>query len=171
MVRSLVVILVPLLIITVVATRNLDDYPVDEVDWRPVLTKARAEAPYPVLAPSRLPKTWRATRVEWVPEGKPYLNGEPSARNLWLLGFLSPDKVYVGLVQGDLAADRLVEDTTREGRADGQSRLAETTWERRLSADERTRSLVWRRAEVTTIVSGDTSYEALEAYASTLSAD
>ena len=38
------------------------------------------------------------------------------------------------------------------------------------SDDERTRSLVWSTPEVTTIVVGDTTYEALEAFAGTLSA-
>ena len=42
-------------------------------------------------------------------------------------------------------------------------------WQRMVSSDGRTRSLVLREPEVTTIVSGDLHYAALEAYASTLS--
>jgi hypothetical protein len=38
-----------------------------------------------------------------------------------------------------------------------------------ISPDERTRSLVLRESSATTIVSADLPYEALEAYASTLS--
>ena len=105
MIRSLAVILIPLVIITVLFTDLPKDAQVSEVDWTPVLTTAREEAPFPVLAPTNLPDGWRATRVSWVNEGEPVLNGDPSVRNQWQLGFLSPDDVYLGLVQGDLRPD------------------------------------------------------------------
>jgi hypothetical protein len=170
MVRSLLVILVPILIISFVFTRLPDDHPVEEVDWRPVLTRARAEAPYPVVAPTGLPAQWRPTRVTWVKQGAPYLNGQASVRNFWELGFLNPDDIYVAVSQGDLQADDFVKDQSREGAADGESRVAGGTWRRLVSSDDRTRSLVLTQPQVTTVVSGDVPYEALEAYATTLSA-
>jgi hypothetical protein len=169
MLRSLLVILIPILIISFVFTRLPDDHPVDVVDWRPVLTRARAEAPYPVLAPTSLPQEWRPTRVTWVKKGAPYLNGEVSVRNVWELGFLNPDDTYVALSQGDLEADDFVKDRSREGGVDGESRVAGQTWSRLVSPDDRTRSLVLSQPEVTTVVSGDVAYEALEAFAATLS--
>lgn len=169
LVRSLVVIIVPLLVITFFFTRNLGDHPVEEVDWRPVLAQARSEAPYAVLAPVNLPPGWRPVQVTWVKVGEPYLNGDPSARNLWTLGFLTTDDVFIGLAQGDLQADQLVKDQTRAGTADGQSVVAGRTWQRLVSPDGRTRSLVDPTAKVTTVVSGDLSYEALETYAGILS--
>ena len=168
MVRSLLVILIPVLVVSFLFTRTPDG-PVEVVDWRPVLTRARAEAPYPVRAPASLPGEWRPTRVTWVKEGEPYLNGEASVRNFWELGFLNPDDVYVAVSQGDLEADDFVKDRSREGLADGESQVAGGTWRRLVSPDERTRSLVLTQPEVTTVVSGDVPYEALEAYASTLS--
>lgn len=168
-IRSLLVILVPLIIISIVFTRVPRDVPVKVVDWAPTLVTARSEAPFPVLAPVNLPEGWRATRVNWVQEGEPSLNGERSPRNLWQLGFLTPDDVYLGLNQGDREAQDLVADETREGVADGQSVLGGTTWVRMLSPDDRTRSLVLNQPEVTTIVSGDLPYEALESYVTTLS--
>ena len=168
MIRSLAVILIPLVIIAALFTNVPEDKPVAEVDWRPVLTTARREAPFPVLAPTNLPEGWRATQVEWVQKGEPYRDGQPSVRNLWSLGFLTPDQVFIGLDQGDGPPDDLIEDQTRDGTGDGQSTVDGQTWERRLSPDERTRSLVRTEPKVTSIVSGDLPYEALEAYASTL---
>lgn len=169
MIRSMVVILVPLLVITALFTRNLDDVPVTEVEWRPVLATARKEAPYPVVAPSNLPEGWRPTRVTWVQTGENHL-GSPSARNYWQLGFLAPDDVYVEVKQGDLRAEDFIEDATQEGRPDGTSTVGGRAWERRVSANDRTRSLVLRSPQVATVVAGDTSYGALELFASTLSA-
>jgi Protein of unknown function (DUF4245) len=168
MIRSLAVILVPLLVITFLLTRTPRDHPVETVDWGPVLATARSQSPYPVLGPVNLPEGWRATRVSWVRTGEPALNGEPSVRNSWQLGFLDPDNVYVGLQQGDLKADLMISDATRDGQVDGQSNVASTTWERRVSPDDRTRSLVLATPAVTTIVSADAGYDLLEAYVGTL---
>ena len=168
MIRSLAVILIPLVIITVLFTRLPDDKPVAEVDWTAVLTDAREEAPFPVLAPRNLPEGWRATQAEWFKTGDPYRDGRPSVRNLWSLGFLTPDAVFVGLDQGDLEPEDMVEEQSRDGTADGSSTVAGQAWERLVSPDGRTRSLVRREPAVTTILSGDLAYEALEAYAGTL---
>ena len=169
LIRSLVVIIVPLLLITAFFTRNLGDVPVKEVDWRPAVALARSQAPYAVLAPVNLPPGWRAVQATWVKTGDAYLNGEPSARNLWKLGFLTSDDVFIGLSQGDLQPATFIRDETREGVADGQSVVGDQTWERRVSPDGRTRSLVESTPEVTTIVSADLPYEALDTYAGILS--
>jgi hypothetical protein len=168
MVRSLAVILLPVIAITYFFTRTPDGPTVRALEWTPVLTSARAEAPFPVLAPRAVPEAWRATQVVWVPQGRPYLNGDPSPRNLWELGFLDAGDTYVELVQGDLEVAALVEDKTREGLADGTSDVAGTTWERRVSEDERTRSLVRSDQDATAIVVGDLPYAELESFASTL---
>jgi len=169
MVRTLLVILVPIVIITVLFSRYLDDYPVREVNWQPVLAQAREQAPYPVLAPAGLPRTWRPTQVTWVPKGEPYLNDGVSVRNLWQIGYLDPGNVFISVNQGDDRPVDFVADLTRDGIVDGRSAVGDQTWIRYVSPDERTRSLVRITPEVTTIVVGDTSYEALEAFAGTLS--
>lgn len=168
MIRSLAVILVPILVITALMTRTPDDHPVNVVDYVPVLAEARREAPYPVLAPANLPVEWRPTRVSWTKAGDTGLNEVRSIRNQWQLGYLTPNDIFIGLTQGDLEPRELIKDQTRDGLPDGESHVNEATWQRLVSADERTRSLVLSTAQVTTIVSGDTSYEALESYAVTL---
>lgn len=169
MIRSLAVVLLPLLVITFIATRNLHDHPVTVVDWRPVLAAARQQAPYPVLAPTHLPPEWRATRVTWVKAGDPFLNGEPAVRNTWQLGFLDPDNVFIDLNQGDKRSAEFIAEQTVKGRPDGESVVSGQKWERRVTDDGQTRSLVISTPQVTTIVVGDTSYQALESYAATLS--
>ena len=169
MIRSLALLVIPLAVIAVIFTNLPDDHPVKEVDWKPVLATARKEAPYPVLAPTNLPDGWRATRVAWVPQGKPYLNGEASPRNLWQLGFLTPDDAFIDLNQGDVQPQDMVDQQSRAGTPDGSSVVAGRTWQRLVSPDGRTRSLVLGSPDVTTVVTADLPYEALEAYASTLS--
>jgi hypothetical protein len=171
MVRSLVVILIPLIAITYFFTRTPDGPTVQTIDWVPVLAQAREQAPYPVLAPRAVPEDWRATRVTWVPKGRPYLNGDPSPRNLWELGFLDSTDTYLELAQGDLQGPELVAAKTREGVADGSSDVAGTPWNRLISQDERTRSLVRTADGVTAVVSGDLPYDELESFAATLADD
>jgi hypothetical protein len=169
MIRSLALIVIPLAVIAIIFTNVPDDAPVEEVDWKPVLATARQQAPYEVLAPTNLPEGWRATRVNWVPLGRPYLNGEASPRNLWQIGFLTPQEVYIDLTQGDMGAQEMVDQQSREGTPDGNSVIAGLTWQRLVSPDGRTRSLVLRGPATTAIVSANLPYEALEAYATTLS--
>ena len=137
MIRSLLVILVPVLIITFLFTRLPQDHPVKEVDWRPVLTTARGQAPYPVLAPVNLPAGWRATRVTWVKAGDPYLNGQASPRNYWQLDLLTPDNDFIGLSQGDQQIDDMVRLTVVHGDFKPGSAMApkvEQGWPRVLSS-------------------------------------
>ena len=169
MIRSLALIVIPLAVIAIIFTNVPDEAPVEEVDWKPVLATARQQAPYEVLAPTNLPEGWRATRVNWVPLGRPYLNGEASPRNLWQIGFLTPQEVYIDLTQGDMRAQEMVDQQSREGTPDGNSVIAGLTWQRLVSPDGRTRSLVLRGPATTAIVSANLPYDALEAYATTLS--
>src|SRR5919112_6142015 len=152
LVRSLAVILIPLAVITVLFTKLPKDHPVQVVDPRPVLSKARTESPYPVLAPANLPSQWRATRVTWVRTGAPYLNGAPSVRNLWRVGYLTPPEDYLSGAPGDPGPDEFISAETREGAVDGESTVNGDIWERRVSADGRL-ALIFSAARVATIVS------------------
>ena len=169
MIRSLLVIIVPLLIITFAFTNLPRDHPVKVVDWVPVLTTARDQAPFPVLAPTSVPAGWRATQVSWAKEGAPGPTGQISPRNQWQLGFLDADDKFIGLSQGDGDIAGFLKVETRAGTADGTSVVGDQTWNRVVSPDERTRSLVRSEPTVTTVVSGDLAYAVLEEYARSLS--
>jgi hypothetical protein len=169
MALSLGVLLIPVVLIAWFFTSNPpDDAPVPTVDWQPVLAQARAKAPYPVLAPPATPAGWRATKASWTPIGRPDANGNAAVRNTWELGFLTGDTIFVALEQGDARLPDLISDATRDGTVDGTSTIAGATWERRISEDGRTRSLVQQSPKVATVVSGDTGYETLDAYVATL---
>jgi len=171
MIRSLAVIIIPVVLITYFFTRTPEEPPVKVLDWTPVLAQARAQAPFAVLAPREVPEDWRATRVSWVPLGRPLRNGDPSPRNQWELGFLDSTNTYIELDQGDLEGRDLVAAATRDGLPDGQSTVQGRIWERRISPDERTRSLVMISPSLTTVISGDLPYAALDSFAATLAAD
>src|SRR5262249_20889602 len=115
MVLSLVVILVPLAIITMLLTRGPHNATVQTVDWKPVAAQATRQAPYQVLTPVELPAGWRATRVSWTRIGEPDPTGEESIRNRWQLGVLTDADVYIELDQGDKRAADMVDDLSRQG--------------------------------------------------------
>lgn len=168
MVRSLAVIMIPLLVIVFFFTRDIGDHPVEEVDWEKAHATAVEEAPYPVLAPTNLPADWRPTRVSWTPAGEPGLNGDPEPGNRWKLGFLNPADIYIEIEQSDAPATKFIADTTRDAARDGTSTVGAEEWQRYVTEDGRTRALVQSSDEVTSIVVGDTSYEDLEGFTATL---
>ncbi|MEL4359234.1 MULTISPECIES: DUF4245 domain-containing protein [unclassified Luteococcus] len=160
MIISLAVILVPALAIYYWFARIPDEPQVPAADWKPVVADARTEASFQVLAPSNLPETWKPIRAR-------YGNDELQ------LGFLSPETVYHEVKQR-LGANQpeFVKSVTREARPDGESTVGGKKWTRMVTEDDRTRCLVNsmdKPKPTTTVVCADTSYEGVEAFASTLS--
>lgn len=168
MVISMAVILLPIVLISWIFTRTPPDGPVRVVDWQPVLAQSRQVAPYALLGPVGLPPTWVATKAEWATTGQPAVNREAAPGNTWQLGMLTPDKVYVSLTQRDAAGPALIAQISRDGRQDGASSIGGASWTRWVSGDDRTRTLSRVDGGVTTVVSGDLSYDGLDAFASTL---
>jgi hypothetical protein len=164
MILSLLVIMIPLAVITVLLTRGPSETKVQTVDWKPVAAQASRQAPYQVLAPVELPAGWRATRVTWTKIDQPGPTGELSVRNRWQLGVLTDQDVYLELDQGDKQPREFVGDITRDATPDGTAQVAGRRWTRMITDDGRTRSLVNSAAKATTIVSGDTSYAQLATF-------
>ena len=168
MVISMAVLLVPIAIIVWWFTVTPEPEP-QAVDVDGTLTRALAETPYPLLRAGDLGDGWIPARVAWAKEGDPWITSEPATGNWWQVGYLSPEQVYFGVQQRDGAAGAFVADTTREGKPlGGAVELAGRSWERFESDDGRTRSLVHADDEVTSIVTADTDFTQLEAFASTL---
>ncbi len=166
MIAALAVLLVPILVVTTAFTRNPAPV-VTVVDPAPEAARAAAAASFPVLVATNLPDGWVCVRSRWTPAGATALDGKPAPGDLWQLGYLTPAQVYIGLDSRVVAPDAFVRDRTRDGRADGGSVVAGASWQRYVSSDGRTRSLV-QRADAVTVVSGDLPYEALEAFVGTL---
>lgn len=167
MIISLGVLLVPILLIVWFFTSNPEAKP-EPVDVRDKLSRAEAESPYPVLRATNLPDGWVPVRVAWAKAGSPWLDDKPADSNIWLLGYLGPDGIYYGVQQSDSAAD-IVERATRQGKPTGEEvQAAGRTWQGYESLDGRTRSLVSRQEGVTSVVSADTSGDAVRAFAETL---
>ena len=171
MVISMAVIMVPLLLITWLFTN--DPKPtVEAVDVEPVLAQAEQTSPYPILRPTDLPEDWVPTRVAWAEDGKQWITNEPAVGNSWQLGYLAPNKIYVAVQQRDREVNAFVRDITRDGRMESEvSEVSGRTWEHWLSRDERSRSLVWRDGEMVAVVTGDTDYAQLDAFAGSLVTD
>ena len=169
MVVAMAVLVVPVLAITWLFTR--DPAPqVESVDYRSTAERAAAASDFEILVPQGLPDTWTATKAMWMPAG---MSGqaEPVVGDTWTLGFLTPDRMFIGLDQRVVAPAQFVAQKSRDGRPDGESSVAGTPWTRLVSADDRTRSLVRPgdgRDAPAVVISGDLPYEALEAFASTL---
>ena len=167
MVRSLAVILVPVVLITWFFTRSLGAPPVHTVDWKPVLAQARAEAGFPIYAPASL-SGYRVNKASWAKRGQAGPTGTPVTADQWELGALNPDSIYVEIDEQNRPDAGFVSDNTRKGAADGQSNVSGMTWMRLVSSDDRTRSLVHTSGTVTVLVSGDLSYAALDSFAGML---
>ena len=170
MVMAMAVLVVPVLVISWWFTR-IPEPPITAVDWQGAASQARAAAVFPVWTPRNLPDSWIAVRARWTPKGEPGIDGRPVVGNTWQLGFLGPDRRYLGVDQRDQAREQLVDKVTRQSSADGSSSVLQREWQRRVSRDGRTRSLVLEDDGSVVVVSGDVPYAQLEAFAATLGTD
>lgn len=171
MVRSLAVLLIPVLAFLAWYTVTPDD-PVEAIDWRAALAQARSEAPYPVLAPEGLPEGegfWIPTRARWASAEQ--VVADDVGGNHWMVGFLDPSEIYIALHQTDAPHIPTVQKLSREGVTDGERDINGQTWQQRVSEDDRTRTLVLEEDGLTTLVVGDTGYDQLAAFAGTLEAN
>lgn len=172
MIRSIVVVLLPVGLLMALLTSTPDKPEVPIVDWRPTLVRARAEAPWPVLAPEGLPEgpeKWRATRAHWSRSGQPGpLGNGPSPRNQWLLGMISPDTIHYALNQADGDPASYIAEVTRQGSRRGESTIGGQAWEQYETADGRTRALVRRSPADVVAVVADTDFGHLDQFVRTL---
>lgn len=167
MLIAMLVVLLPALL-AVAWFQRVPEPPVPRVDPTPVVTQARRTAPFAIAAPANLPDGWQCTKARWTPAGSPGLRGTPSPGNVWTMGYLTPQQMYLGIDQRDTPGDAPLRDVLGDSTPAGSSTVAGRAWERRLAHEGRTRALVWRDGAATTVVSGDLGFEALEAFTSTL---
>ena len=142
------------------------------VTWRPKQEKVRAVeytaqlqdaqklAPW-VRGPEPMPSGWTATSVEFrAPQQSPVT---------WHLGVVTAEKKYVGLEQSNVTASAYQFDKLGKTADDGTSTVAGVTWQRKKLLDrDKEQALVLIGSGVTTIVTGNAGYQALETFAAAL---
>ncbi len=83
--------------------------PAPAIDYATIVEQARPAAGFELLAPSSLPKGWKATsasfNIDW-----------------WHLGVLTDDEEYIGLEQIKGGVDRAIERFADGSKADGTGR-------------------------------------------------
>jgi hypothetical protein len=138
--------------------RNDPASPVKPVDYEQDASYARDVAPFPVLAPRRLPAGWIATSVEYNQIGKPS----------WHLGTLTADRHYVGLEQSRTPVAKMVARFVDPEAVRGADvRLAGRSWQTWTDAGHDL-ALVTADPKVTTLVVGPVSRSTLERFVRTL---
>lgn len=129
------------------------------VDYTTLLTQARSDAPYPILAPVGLSDRWRATSARYEPD---------ETATTWHLGFVTPRDAYAGVEQSNGLPRAFVQEMTNDGAPDGTTEIFGLTWERRLQESKAQRSLVLTQDNITTVVTGTASWDELQELASAL---
>jgi hypothetical protein len=142
------------------------------VTWRPKEEKVRAveytaqvqdakKVASWVRGPEPMPSGWTATSVRFAaPEQRPIT---------WHLGIVTAEKKYVGLEQSNVTGKAYQSDELGRTADDGTSTVRGVTWQRKTLLDRKDEhALVLVGSGVTTIVTGNAGYPALETFAATL---
>ena len=132
--------------------------PVRRVPYELTFQQASRVAPYQLLAPQGLQERWRATSVD-------YSGFDPSDTR-WHIGFINPADKYAAVEQSNGFTDALVRDKGKRGELVGNRDVAGEQWK---SYDgPKYRSLVIVRGGVTTMVTGNASFDDLAVLAGSL---
>ncbi|MFJ9628523.1 DUF4245 domain-containing protein [Streptomyces sp. NPDC101175] len=127
------------------------------VDYRVELLTARRAAPYPVVAPQGLPKTWKATSVRY----------DGAAFDTWHLGFSAPDGQYVQIEQSTQKPADFVDTASQGASATKTTQTIDgRTWTRYTGG--RYDALVLADKGSTTVVAGTGSFTQLTEMAQAL---
>jgi hypothetical protein len=161
MLRSILVIGVLLLGLAAVGYwfQVKPDNTVEAVDYVTAAEEARGDAAFDVLAPSSLPKGWKATTVR-------YESGE---RGQWHLGVLTDQDEYIGLEQTGIGTQRAIERFAPKTEATGKATVGGQSWQVRQSGRGEN-TLVREDGDITIIVTGTADLATIKDYAETLRA-
>lgn len=135
--------------------------PVRVVDVAGPASVAASAQAFEVVVPVGLPDGWRATSARFTP-------GDDPQTGTWFNGYVDPDGQFVAVVQQDYDIDDFIADQTDDGTAEGSVVINGRSWTQYVSASSGERSLVNQSGEVTTVVTGTVSYEALAEFAGRL---
>ncbi|NEA32115.1 DUF4245 domain-containing protein [Streptomyces sp. SID13031] len=130
------------------------------VEYTAQLQDARKVAPW-IRGPEPMPAGWTANSVEFrAPQQSPIS---------WHLGIVTDQKKYVGLEQSNVTTKSFQSTELGKTADDGTSTVAGLVWQRKtLLERDGEQALVLIGSGVTTIVTGNAGYQALETFAATL---
>ena len=124
MVMAVVILLLPVVLIYWWFSR-IPEPQVTAVDWQPVVAAAKAESPYAIAVPASVPDGWTVVRARWTKVGQPGLNQQPAVGNTLQLGYLTTDRMYLGLDQRDTDSRGLIREVSKDAVSDGESVIAD----------------------------------------------
>ncbi len=133
--------------------------PVPTVRYGAALAAARSQAPFHVLAPDPVPAGLRATSVSYDGVGP---------INSWQLGFLTPDKQFIGLFQGNGLARIFIAANTPATDPGSPVTLDGTQWKTLTNTARGETALVRTAGGVTVVVTGTADEGQLAAFAESL---
>ena len=157
-----VVVCILLTAAAVVLTPRRTTIPGPVVSYAPDAARLRSAAPYPVYAPTRVPRTW------WPVQSR--LTGLDTPPMAWALDFVVPGGGHASLQESDEPYATFASRMANAAAVDGHQRIGGTDWERRFREDKDQRSLVRRAGRVTLVVTGTASWTDLTALARSLRA-
>ena len=159
MVRSLFVVIVLVLIVLALTVRSHPKQEVRRFDYRTVLAQTRSAAPYDVLVPTALPRSWRATSAR---------TGTDGDAVTWHLGYVTPQGEFAAVEQSNGAPAPFVEEFVGGGDPAGSVTVGGRSWRRVVNGSPEHRALVLKGADATTVVTGGASWTELRALAASL---
>lgn len=152
--------LMALVVVVAVLESGDTDDPTPPYKYDADLAAAREHAPFPVLAPSSLPKGWYATSAGSKTSGPIFT---------WHLGVITDEDEYVGLEQSNEASDTFVAASTKADQPGDPVQISGETWQTLTSGGETALVHVSGGTKpVTTVVTGTAGEDELESYAASL---
>ena len=160
MVFAMVICLVVVAFLILVTWRPKGEAKPKAVEYTAQLQDARKVAAW-VRGPEPMPTGWTATSVEFhAPQQEPMT---------WHLGAVTDEKKYVGIEQSNVTTGKFPAAKLGRTSDDGTTTVAGVTWQRKVLLDRKgENALVQVGSGVTTIVTGNAGYPALETFASAL---
>jgi hypothetical protein len=159
MVWALLACLIVVAFLAIVTWRPKSEQ-VRAIEYTAQLQDAKKVAPW-IRGPEPMPAGWSATSVQFrAPEQSPVT---------WHLGIVTDQKKYVGLEQSNVSGPAFQADKLGKTEDDGTATVAGVVWQRKTLLDrDNEKALVLIGSGVTTIVTGNAGYPALETFAATL---
>lgn len=161
MVLSVLLVFGAVLVVAFFTFRPTDES-IKAVDYGPTVAAANKSGPFPPAVPSPVPQGWTATSVRY------RVSPTDPALATWHLGFYIAGDDYAAVEQSNGRSDEFIPEVTDKGKPDGQQVVEGVTWTRYVSAQSGHRSLAHTQGNLTTVVTGSISYQALGDFAASL---